>query len=180
MKKNARIQFFGFGFLYLAIIVAVLTLGAIIYFITVNGIKVINWEFLTRVPRRAMTQGGIAPALVGTFYLTIGAILFALPMGLACAIYLTEYSPKSSVVNIIRVSINNLAGVPSVVFGFFWFDGVRQIFRLWSFDPFRQPDAGYHDPAGNNLSRAGGADRRATITQRSFAGTGGNAVANYS
>jgi phosphate transport system permease protein len=117
MKRNSRIQFFGFGFLYLAIIIAVLTLGAIIYFVTVNGVKVINWEFLTRVPRRAMTQGGIAPAMVGTLYLTIGAILFALPMGLACAIYLTEYSLKSSIVNIIRVSINNLAGVPSVVFG---------------------------------------------------------------
>jgi phosphate transport system permease protein len=119
MKRNSRIQFFGFGFLYLAIIIAVLTLGAIIYFVTVNGVKVINWEFLTRVPRRAMTEGGIAPAMVGTLYLTIGAILFALPMGLACAIYLTEYSLKSSIVNIIRVSINNLAGVPSVVFGLF-------------------------------------------------------------
>lgn len=119
MKRNSRIQYLGFGFLYLAIFIAVLTLGAIIYFITVNGIKVINWEFLTQVPRRAMTKGGIAPALVGTFYLTIGAIVFALPMGLACAIYLTEYSPKSVVINVIRMSINNLAGVPSVVFGLF-------------------------------------------------------------
>ncbi|HPY00903.1 MAG: phosphate ABC transporter permease PstA [Candidatus Marinimicrobia bacterium] len=119
MKRNSRIQYLGFGFLYLAIFIAVLTLGAIIYFITVNGIKVINWEFLTQVPRRAMTKGGIAPALVGTFYLTIGAIIFALPMGLACAIYLTEYSPKSVVINVIRMSINNLAGVPSVVFGLF-------------------------------------------------------------
>jgi len=119
MKRNSRIQNLGFGFLYLAIFIAVLTLGAIIYFITVNGIKVINWEFLTQVPRRAMTKGGIAPALVGTFYLTIGAIIFALPMGLACAIYLTEYSPKSAVANVIRMSINNLAGVPSVVFGLF-------------------------------------------------------------
>jgi len=119
MKRNSRIQYFGFSFLYLAIFIAVLTLGAIIYFITVNGIKVINWEFLTQVPRRAMTKGGVAPALVGTFYLTVGAIIFALPMGLACAIYLTEYSPKSVVINVIRMSINNLAGVPSVVFGLF-------------------------------------------------------------
>ena len=119
MKRNARIQYLSFGFLYLTVLIAVLALGAIIYFITVNGIKVINWEFLTQVPRRAMTRGGVAPALVGTFYLTIGAILFALPMGLACAIYLTEYSPKSAVVNVIRMSINNLAGVPSVVFGLF-------------------------------------------------------------
>ena len=66
-----------------------------------------------------MTEGGIAPAIVGTFYLTFGAILFSLPLGLACAIYLCEYSPKTYVVNIISMSINNLAGVPSVVFGLF-------------------------------------------------------------
>jgi phosphate transport system permease protein len=66
-----------------------------------------------------MTQGGIAPAIVGTLYLTMGAILFSLPLGLACAVYLCEYSPKGYVVNIIRMSINNLAGVPSVVFGLF-------------------------------------------------------------
>ena len=119
MKRSTRVQYLGFGFLYLAVLISVLALGAIVYFITVNGIKVINWEFLTQVPRRAMTRGGVAPALVGTFYLTIGAILFALPMGLACAIYLTEYSPKSAMVNVIRMSINNLAGVPSVVFGLF-------------------------------------------------------------
>jgi phosphate transport system permease protein len=56
---------------------------------------------------------------VGTFYLTLVSILFSLPLGLACAIYLCEYSPKGVVVNIIRISINNLAGVPSVVFGLF-------------------------------------------------------------
>jgi phosphate transport system permease protein len=66
-----------------------------------------------------MTEGGVAPAIVGTLYLTAGSILFALPLGLACAIYLCEYSPRGFFVNIIRMSINNLAGVPSVVFGLF-------------------------------------------------------------
>ena len=84
-----------------------------------RGLPVISWEFLTAVPRRAMTQGGVAPAIVGTFYLTLGALAFALPLGLASAIYLTEYSPTGVVVNVIRLSINNLAGVPSVVFGLF-------------------------------------------------------------
>jgi len=105
--------------LFLCITATLLSLGSIIYFISVRGIKVISWEFLTQGPRMGMTQGGIAPAIVGTFYLTIGAILFALPLGTACAIYLCEYSPKGFVVNIIRISINNLAGVPSVVFGLF-------------------------------------------------------------
>lgn len=66
-----------------------------------------------------MTAGGVAPAIVGTFYLTLGAVLFALPLGVACAIYLTEYSPRGWIVNVLRISINNLAGVPSVVFGLF-------------------------------------------------------------
>jgi phosphate transport system permease protein len=118
MKKNIT-QTIGFGLIALCTVLTLFFLGAIIYFIAVRGIGVISWQFLTDVPRKAMTEGGVAPAIVGTFYLTIGAILFALPLGLACAIYLNEYSPKGFVVNIIRMSINNLAGVPSVVFGLF-------------------------------------------------------------
>jgi len=118
MRRNIT-QKLGFFALFLCITATLLSLGSIIYFISVRGIKVISWEFLTQGPRMGMTQGGIAPAIVGTFYLTIGAILFALPLGTACAIYLCEYSPKGFVVNIIRISINNLAGVPSVVFGLF-------------------------------------------------------------
>src|SRR3989339_1246219 len=121
-KNNARnkiVQNTGFAILLLCIIITILFLGSIIYFVGVNGIKIMSWEFLTAPPRKAMTAGGIGPAIVGTFYLTIGAILFSLPLGLACAIYLSEYSPRSIAVNIIRLSINNLAGVPSVVFGLF-------------------------------------------------------------
>jgi phosphate transport system permease protein len=77
-----------------------------------------------------MTKGGVAPAIVGTFYLTLGSILFALPLGIACAIYLCEYSPKSVVVNLIRISINNLAGVPSVVFGLFGFALFVKFFKF--------------------------------------------------
>ena len=117
--KNKITQNLGFFLLFFSIITTLFFLGVIIYFISINGLKVINWEFLTQVPRKGMTEGGIAPAIVGTFYLTFGAILFSLPLGLSCAIYLCEYSPKSYVVNIIRMSINNLAGVPSVVFGLF-------------------------------------------------------------
>lgn len=118
MKKNI-IQNLGFLVLFLCIATTLIFLGSIIYFISIRGFKVISWEFLTQGPRLGMTQGGIAPAIVGTFYLTMGAIIFALPLGLACAIYLCEYSPKGFIVNIIRISINNLAGVPSVVFGLF-------------------------------------------------------------
>lgn len=112
-------QNIGFILLTLSVIITLLFLGSILYFVFINGYKALSWSFLTEIPRSAMTKGGVAPAIVGTFYLTLGAVLFALPMGLACAVYLTEYSPKGFAVNIIRMSINNLAGVPSVVFGLF-------------------------------------------------------------
>jgi len=118
MKKNI-IQNIGFSVLSLCALATVIFMGAIVYFISVRGFRVISWEFLTQVPKMAMTRGGIAPAIVGTLYLTMGAIIFALPLGVACAVYLCEYSPKGFAVNLIRVSINNLAGVPSVVFGLF-------------------------------------------------------------
>ncbi len=121
MKKHKVTQNIGFTLLFLCMAATLFFLGAIIFFITIRGIKVISWEFLTQVPRNGMTEGGVAPAILGTFYLTMGAILVSLPLGLACAIYLCEYSPKSALVNLIRMSINNLAGVPSVVFGLFGF-----------------------------------------------------------
>ncbi|HOS26521.1 MAG TPA: phosphate ABC transporter permease PstA [Deltaproteobacteria bacterium] len=114
-------QAIGFLLLGACIAFALFFLGTILYFILVRGAPAISWEFLTSEPRRAMTQGGVAPAIVGTFYLTVGAVFFSLPLGLACAIYLCEYSPKTVLVNIIRLSINNLAGVPSIVFGLFGF-----------------------------------------------------------
>lgn len=117
--KNKLIQNLGFTALWLCMIATLILLGIILYFIVTRGIGVFSWEFFTAAPRKAMTEGGIAPVIVGTLLLTLGSVLTALPLGLACAIYLVEYSPKSIIVNIIRMSINNLAGVPSVVFGLF-------------------------------------------------------------
>jgi phosphate transport system permease protein len=118
MDKQIK-QNLGFLLLFICILTTIFFLGIILYFIVVRGIGALSWEFLTQVPRKAMTAGGVAPAIVGTFYLTLGAMIFSIPLGLACAIYLSEYSTKSFIVNIIRISINNLAGVPSVVFGLF-------------------------------------------------------------
>jgi phosphate transport system permease protein len=112
-------QALGFVLLTCCILFALAFLGLILSFILSRGLHAISWEFLNAVPRRAMTRGGVAPAIVGTLYLTVGAMAFAIPLGLACAIYLCEYSPKSFLVNLIRMSINNLAGVPSIVFGLF-------------------------------------------------------------
>ena len=96
-----------------------LALLIIIYFMVANGWRAINWEFLTQPPMESMTKGGILPCIVGTVCLSFGAILAALPIGIASAIYLNEYARPGKVVRLIRLGINNLAGVPSVVFGLF-------------------------------------------------------------
>lgn len=94
-------------------------IAAFLIYIFVNGIGAINWEFLTQPPRDSMTKGGIMPAILGTLYLTAGAIVIALPLGVASAIYLSEYAKQGPVIRIIRIGVNCLAGVPSIVFGLF-------------------------------------------------------------
>lgn len=96
-----------------------LALGGIIFYIVSHGISAIRWEFITQPPTDAMTKGGIMPAILGTIYLTIGAVAIGLPLGVASAIYLTEYAKQGKLIRFIRVGINCLAGVPSVVFGLF-------------------------------------------------------------
>ena len=91
----------------------------VVYFLVARGWRAINWTFLSQPPLDSMTKGGILPCIVGTLCLSIGAIVVALPIGVASAIYLNEYARPGRIVRIIRLGINNLAGVPSVVFGLF-------------------------------------------------------------
>ena len=101
------------------LLVALGILALIIYFIFSKGIGVISWEFITAMQKNGMTEGGIYPALLGSFYLVSGAILFSAPLGVFAAIYMTEYADGGRLIRFIRVGVNNLAGVPSVVFGLF-------------------------------------------------------------
>ncbi|PKN07989.1 MAG: phosphate ABC transporter, permease protein PstA [Deltaproteobacteria bacterium HGW-Deltaproteobacteria-7] len=100
-------------------LIITLALGGLVLYIIVNGISSISWEFITKPPTDSMTKGGIMPAILGTLYLTVGAIAIGLPLGIASAIYLTEYARQGKIVRFIKVGINCLAGVPSVVFGLF-------------------------------------------------------------
>ena len=129
MKKSIT-QNIGFTVLFLCVLVTIAFLGLMLFFIVARGAGVISWEFLTQVPRNGMTSGGVAPAMLGTLYLALGAIILALPAGLACAIYLCEYTPRGLAVNLIRISVNNLAGVPSVVFGLFGLAVFVKFFKL--------------------------------------------------
>ncbi|MDR1941044.1 MAG: phosphate ABC transporter permease PstA [Endomicrobium sp.] len=117
--KNKIVENIGFIIITLCLLATLFFLALIIYFIFAKGISVISWEFLTCAPRKAMTAGGVAPAIAGTIFLTLGAVIFALPLGMSCAIYLNEYNPSGFIVNAVRIGVNNLAGVPSVVFGLF-------------------------------------------------------------
>ena len=92
----------------------------ILWFLFERGLsKAVSWEFLSQMPREGMTEGGILPAIVGTLLLTLISMLVALPLGIGTAIYLNEYARDGWIKRLIRLATNNLAGVPSVVFGLF-------------------------------------------------------------
>jgi len=102
-----------------AALINALALFTVIFFLVKNGWQAIDWTFLTQAPTDSMTQGGIFPCIIGTIYLSIGAMVVAFPLGIASAIYLNEYARQGAWLRAIRFGINNLAGVPSIVFGLF-------------------------------------------------------------
>jgi phosphate transport system permease protein len=118
-RRRRWLQGVVFSLFRLSVAINGLALAVIIYFIGVNGLGAINWTFLSQPPTDSMTKGGILPCIVGTVALSLGALIVAFPIGVASAIYLNEYAHPGKVLRIIRLGINNLAGVPSVVFGLF-------------------------------------------------------------
>ncbi|MDV2988943.1 MAG: phosphate ABC transporter permease PstA [Dehalogenimonas sp.] len=102
-----------------ATLLVVIPIILILAYMIIQGYSVINWEFLSQMPSQAGKAGGILPAIVGTFYLMLGTILFALPIGVLAGIYLAEYARNNWLTRLINLAIINLAGVPSIVFGLF-------------------------------------------------------------
>ncbi len=100
----------------LVLIVPVLLILSVLVY---KGLPVITWEFLTTEPTHGMTAGGIFPALVGTVALVVVALLASVPVGVAAAIYLSEYAPDNWLTRLINLAIINLAGVPSIVHALF-------------------------------------------------------------
>jgi phosphate transport system permease protein len=119
MRNPQRTQNIAFFFLFLATLLIVVPVGLILGIIIQKGLPAITWQFLSDMPRQGMRSGGIFPAIVGTIYLVLGAIIFVLPIGLLAAIYLSEYAKDNFLTRIIKLAIVNLAGVPSVVYGLF-------------------------------------------------------------
>lgn len=114
-----RAQKIAFALLFISTIIIIIPVLLITIIIVKNGIGSINWEFLTTAPRMGMRQGGIYPAIIGTLYLVLGAIIFSVPLGILSAIYLNEYASDNLFTRTVRLAIVNLAGVPSVVYGLF-------------------------------------------------------------
>lgn len=113
------VQRFGFTAITLMALATVIPIVAVVVYIFVQGLPAISWEFLTDFPRDGMRDGGILPAIIGTIYLTVGTAIFSVPLGIAAAIYLSEYASDTPLTRIIRIAIINLAGIPSVVYGLF-------------------------------------------------------------
>ena len=120
MSKNLKSK----GFFGLVGFIAALTLGVLILilgFILVKGVPNISWEFLSEAPTGMGREGGIFPISVGTIYVTLVSIIIATPIGVAAAIYFSEYAKKGKLINIIRFFTEVLAGIPSIIFGLFGF-----------------------------------------------------------
>lgn len=118
LDKNVR-QVIAFWTLRLLGWSVVALLAIILYFIVSRGWRTISWEFLSTMPKEGMTQGGIYPAIIGTFCLVAGSMLFAFPIGVLAGIYMNEYMKDGMLKRFIKLMTNNLAGIPSIVFGLF-------------------------------------------------------------
>lgn len=112
--------YFPRGLSFLAVVIIILMLAIILGSIIYGGAGTISLEFLSHPPENGMEAGGIFPAIFGTVFLVILMVIAVVPVGGFTAIYLHEYaSPSSKITRLIRVAVNNLAGVPSIVFGLF-------------------------------------------------------------
>lgn len=119
MARRTRRQALMFSLLRLAAGINIAALFGVCGFLVWNGLPAISWEFISTPPSRAMTAGGIWPCIVGTALLSVGALAISFPLGVASAVYLHEYAGHSRFARYIRLGVNNLAGVPSIVFGLF-------------------------------------------------------------
>jgi phosphate transport system permease protein len=97
----------------------ILPVAAILAVLLVKGLPVMSWAFLSQDPVNGMTEGGIFPALFGTLCLVVVSLCASVPLGVAAAVYLTEYAPDNWLTRIINLAIINLAGVPSIVHALF-------------------------------------------------------------
>jgi phosphate transport system permease protein len=117
-KVREKIAFTVLGLITLLIVLPIILT---IFYVVKNGAGAVSWEFISEAPRRGMREGGILPAIIGTIILIIGTMLFSLPLGILSAIYLVEYAKDNLFTRMIKLSVVNLSGIPSIVYGLFGF-----------------------------------------------------------
>jgi phosphate transport system permease protein len=110
----------------LLVLPVLLILAVLVY----KGAPALSWEFLFSFPRDGMTAGGVFPAMVGTVLLVGTALAFSVPLGVAAALYLSEYAPDNLLTRTINLAIINLAGVPSIVHALFGVGAFVLFFEL--------------------------------------------------
>ncbi len=129
-RRNRKVEsLFRLLFLWMTcmlILPVALILGVLIY----RGGPAISWEFLFTSPTQGMTAGGVLPALIGTVWLVVVALLASVPVGVAAALYLSEYAPDNRLTRAINLAIINLAGVPSIVHALFGLGAFVIFFRF--------------------------------------------------
>jgi len=118
-RTKKRRQVIAFGLFRILSYSVVAILFIILSFIIYKGFSAISWSFITEMPSDGMTKGGIYPAIIGTLCLVAGSMVFAFPVGVLAAIYMNEYVKDGFIKKFIKQMTNNLAGVPSIVFGLF-------------------------------------------------------------
>ena len=130
MKPAIIRQNVAFIILGLATLLVVTPIILTIFYIVKNGAAAVTWEFLTQPPRSGMKEGGIFPAIVGTVILIIGTMICSLPLGILSAVYLVEYAKDNLFTRLIKLSVVNLSGIPSIVYGLFGFAVFVSFLRL--------------------------------------------------
>lgn len=118
-RTSRRNALLGVNLLRLITLLTALPVIGVIVYIIVRGAPALSWEFISAMPRDGMRAGGILPAIMGTFVLTLGTAVFSVPLGVAAGIYIAEYAPDNRATRLVRIAIINLAGIPSVVYGLF-------------------------------------------------------------
>ena len=179
MKTRVLTEKIGFTGLMLASALVVLILFGILANIFYNGFSVLSWGFLTESPREGMTAGGILPAIIGTLLVSLITIILAVPLGMFSAIYLNEYAYQGRLVRLIRLSIRNLSGVPSIVYGLF---GVALFVRFLHFGASilsGRSDLRTPDPALDDHRQRGGPEDRAQGLSGWGPGPGGHQMAGH-
>ncbi|MHA1651757.1 MAG: phosphate ABC transporter permease PstA [Candidatus Helarchaeota archaeon] len=119
MVPPDKFKWFAYAVVTAATAFILIFLGIIIFYIVINGVEALSWEFITGWPSGGGTEGGILPAILGSLFLIGGAILYAAPIGVLAGIYLAEYAKEGKIKRIIETGIDNLNATPSIIFGLF-------------------------------------------------------------